>query len=428
MTNMIPSNLQAAINEILRRFMEEELLCLILAGGRGSRLHELTNNDSKPAVQLGKNRIIDFTISNVRNSGFIKRSYVLTQYKSQNLQRHIGNLGTISRFWDRFFEVLPAQQQMSDNWYAGNADAVYQNHALISADRAEHVIILAADHVYKLDISKYYAYHLENDADVTICGRFMPTEVAAGDFGVMELTEDMLVTDFEEKPENPKGHASRPSECFGSMGIYIFKKDVLLEALANDHITRKSDHDFGKNIIPTLIKRKMRVVAYDHETNTIPGETGTYWRDVGNLDAYHATNMDLIGFTPVLNLFNHQWPIITASDFLPPHKLMMTDDHTAKGRLRFMAAGGTVITNPQVLDDVVIGRNVIIDKGADFHRTVLLDDVTVGLGARIIETVVAPNVSIPSGCIIGESIDDDRARNIRVTDKGVRLVHLGSTL
>jgi glucose-1-phosphate adenylyltransferase len=412
-----------------------EALGIVLAGGRGERLFELTENRSKPAMPLGKHLFVDFALSNIRNSKIIPRTYVLVQYKSQGIITHLANFATESQFWGRFIRTVPAQQQIGEEWYVGNANAVYQNHQLIADDPAEHVIIMAADHVYKIDLRQYLAYHLVHNADVTICGRFMPCTEVAGNFGVMELTEDMSVTGFQEKPKHPKEHPGRPGEAFGSMGIYIFRKRFLLDVLSLDHVDPRSKHDLGGDIIPRAITSSAHVRAYDHATNIIPGEHAisvregvSYWRDVGTVDALWATNMDLVDFDPELDLYNPDWPIMTVGDHQPMFKCVNTDDYPPHGKQRYMSAGGTVFTNPDGLYKVVLGRRVHLGKNVYLSETVLLDGVTVGDGARITKAIVDEGVSIPPDCVIGESVDDDRARQIRVTENGVRVVSAHSNL
>ncbi len=425
-------------SNITERYYNEKIMALILAGGRGSRLFEMTNQRAKPMVPFGaKFRFIDCAVSNIRNSQLIKHTYVLTQYESQGIQNHLNDLSTRNKFWDFFIEPLPAQQTSdSDDWYIGTANAVFQNFNIISSDEAEHVIIMAADHIYKLDVRPYYRHHLEHNADITVCGRFMPIEMAAREFGVMEFSANMLITNFEEKPEHPKEHFSRQGECFGSMGIYIFKKSVLLKVLQTDHENKNSEHDFGKDIIPKMIADGDKVIAYDHGENIIIGDhaysekkRSPYWRDVGTIDAYWKASMDLVSFDPDFDFYNEKWPIISVVDYQPPFKLMTTDDFnpSCENKTRLVSAGGTIPTDV-ILIDVILGRKIMIDKNAKIHQSILFDGVEVGASARITKAIICDNVTIPPNCIIGESIEDDEARDIRITDSGVRLVHSGSRL
>lgn len=405
--------------------LNERVLAMVLAGGRGKRLGPLTDNRSKPAVPFGKHHILNFALSNIINSKIIDHAYVLTQYKQQGILEILASMNFESPAWDKFIRPLPAQQQLSNDWYLGSANAVHQNHKYISDDSAQYVLILAADHINKFDYRLLLEEHINNNADVTVSGMFLNIEEAASNFGVMEVNDKGDILNFKEKPLHPKPHPTRTKECIISQGIYIFKKTVLLDVLQQDHFDSKSEHDFGKDILPKMIHDGYKVSFYDHGTNNIPGEEITgYWRDVGTIEAYHDEMMHQTLFKPKLNLYNKQWPIILLGDNQPMAKFNGGDDT----RMQYLAAGGAIITKPKELYHIVIGRNVRIEVGADFDHSIIFDNVNIGTNTVIKKAIIEEGVVIPDNCVIGVDEDHDHDRKITITESGIRIVHSGSRL
>ena len=398
--------------------LTRDTLALILAGGRGSRLKQLTDWRAKPAVPFGgKFRIIDFPLSNCMNSG-IRRIGVMTQYKSHSLIRHIQLGWGHSRVtMGEFVELLPAQQRVDEqSWYVGTADAVFQNLDIIRSHNPTHVLVLAGDHIYKMDYGPMLAYHVEKDADLTVGCIQVPIEDAKG-FGVMGVNSDARILEFMEKPSKPPSMPGNPKVSLASMGIYVFNRDFLFEQLIKDADNKASEHDFGKNIIPSLIKH-YRVYAYpfvDPNSNT-----QRYWRDVGTLDSYWASNMELIGITPELNLYDMEWPIWTHQEQLPPAKFVFDDPDKRGMAIDSMVSGGCIISGATVRHSVLFS-NVIVREQAQVRDSLVLPNVTIGPGARISKAIIDKNCNIPAGLIIGENPAKDRKR-FEVTDAGVTLV------
>jgi glucose-1-phosphate adenylyltransferase len=397
--------------------LTRETLALILAGGAGTRLKGLTRWRSKPAVPFGgKFRIIDFPLSNCLNSG-IRRVGILTQYKAHSLIRHIqlgwsflrGELG-------EFIELLPAQQRLGAQWYAGTADALYQNLDIIRLHRPQYVLILAGDHIYQMDYGPMLAAHAENNADMTI-GCFEVPVKEAVDFGVMQVDEHWRVTAFAEKSPNPMTLPDDPTQSLASMGIYVFNTDYLYDQLIRDADDDESAHDFGRNIIPLAI-REHRVFAYPfREPDT---EQKSYWRDVGTIDAYWAANMELIGVTPDLNLYNNNWPIWTYQEQLPPAKFVFDDDDRRGMAVDSMVSGGCIISGAMVHHSLLFS-NVCIESYSEVYDSVILPNVTVKPNCRIRKAVIDKGCTIPEGTVIGEDPKAD-AERFDVSENGVVLV------
>jgi len=397
-----------------------QTLALVLAGGRGSRLYELTDWRAKPAVPFGgKFRIIDFPLSNCINSG-IRRIGVLTQYKAHSLIRHL--VQGWSRFHselDEFVEILPASQRSDGGqWYQGTADAVYQNIDILRTHTPEYVLILSGDHIYKMDYGTMLGFHVEKDADMTVSCLEVPVEEAAGAFGVIAVDETGRVIGFQEKPENPAEIPGKPGMCLASMGNYVFKTEFLFQELINDAGHADTDHDFGKNIIPEII--------HDHKVFAYPFlETGTdenvYWRDVGTLDAFWEANIELIGVSPDLNLYNEDWPILTYQAQLPPAKFVFDMDDRRGIAVDSMVSGGCVISGAKVKRSLLFS-NVKVHSYAEVRDSVILPDVDIGEKARISKAILDRGCVIVAGTVIGEDHDEDRRRGFRVTEKGIVLV------
>jgi len=392
-------------------------LALIMAGGRGERLKELTKWRAKPAVPFGgKFRIIDFPLSNCINSG-VRRIGVLTQYKAHSLILHIQRgWGHLRGEFGEFVELLPAQQRIESSWYSGTADSIYQNLDIIRSHSPDHVLILAGDHIYKMDYGAMLAQHDESKADVTVGCIEMPIEQAS-EFGVMGVNDNLRIHSFVEKPKNPELMPGKEDEALCSMGIYIFNTELLFELLIRDADTEDSSHDFGKDILPHAID-KYRVFAYPF-TDANSG-IQSYWRDVGTIDAFWGANLELIGITPELNLYDDQWPIWTSQEQLPPAKFIFDDKKTRGMALDSMVSGGCIISGARVRHSLLFS-NVTIDKYTKIDSSVILPDVTVGKNCRIYHAVIDKGCDIPDGTIIGKNEEEDKKR-FYISPNGVVLV------
>lgn len=400
---------------------------MVLAGGKGTRLHPLTWKRTKPAVPFGsKYRIIDFALNNMINSG-IYGMYVLTQFKAQSLTEHIQRNwrfgGVLS---DYFITLAPAQmylyEELGAEWYRGTADAIYQNLHLINNNDADLVAIFSGDHIYKMDISHMIEYHLEKNADVTIAA--YPTPVAdATRFGVLQVDEDFHITEFQEKPAHPNPIPGDPDHALASMGNYIFSRDALFEMLSDDAADPESEHDFGKNVLPTALSQGRRLLAYDFARNPIPGQDGpnTYWRDVGTLDSYHEANMDLVDVQPDFDLYNDEWPLRTSSEFSPPAKFVHEDGDRRGQALNSLLAGGVIVSGGTVRQSV-LSRRARVNSFAVVERSILFDGVEIGRNCIVRNAIIDKNVSVPDGTRIGVDAEEDRARGFTVTESGVTAV------
>jgi glucose-1-phosphate adenylyltransferase len=399
--------------------LTRETLALVLAGGQGSRLYDLTTWRAKPALHFGgKYRIIDFALSNCINSG-IRRIGVLTQYKAHSLIRHLVNGWSFLQAGRReFIEILPASQRVGGEWYRGTADAVYQNMDIIRTHAPAQVLILGGDHVYKMDYGHFLAKHEEHQSDMTVCCVEVPVEEAANDLGVMTVDKTGRVIAFDEKPAKPNSIPGKPGICLASMGNYIFNTDFLYEQLIKDVDSADTQYDFGRNIIPRIIK-DYRVYAYpfrDLET----GEQA-YWRDVGTLDAYWQANMELVSVSPALNLYDQVWPIQTHQLQSPPAKFVFDDGERRGAAIQSMVSGGCVVSGAEVRNSLMFSRSRA-NSYSSVNETVLLPDVEIGENCRINRAIIDRGSVIESGTVIGEDHDDDRKRGFRVTDGGITLV------
>lgn len=392
-------------------------LALIMAGGRGSRLKHLTEWRAKPAVPFGgKFRIIDFPLSNCINSG-IRRIGVLTQYKAHSLILHIQRgWGHLRGEFGEFVELLPAQQRIQESWYSGTADSIYQNLDIIRAHSPKYVLILAGDHIYKMDYGTMLAAHVKTKADITV-GCFEVSLEKASEFGVMGVEDDFRIRSFVEKPDNPPSMPGRDDLALCSMGIYIFNTDFLFEQLIRDADTPTSTHDFGHDIIPEAIKN-YRAYAYPF-TNLATG-IQSYWRDVGTVDAFWEANLELIGVTPELNLYDDQWPIWTSQEQLPPAKFIFDDEDRRGMAVDSMVSGGCIISGATVRHSLLFS-NVTVNDYSKIESSVVLPDVTIGKHCRIFHAVIDKGCEIPDGTVIGENEVEDR-KNYYVTPNGVVLV------
>ncbi len=392
-------------------------LALVLAGGRGSRLRQLTQWRAKPAVPFGgKFRIIDFPLSNCMNSG-IRMIGVITQYKAHSLIQHIQQgWGFLRGEFGEFIELLPAQQRIEPSWYAGTADAVYQNLDIIRTHKPEYVLILAGDHVYKMDYGPMIAHHVERGADMTVGCIEVPLEQAKS-FGVMSIEEGGRVIEFNEKPAAPHPMPGSSDMALASMGIYIFNTHFLFEQLIKDADETYSTHDFGHDIIPSMIK-KYRVFSYPYRESQ-SGQSA-YWRDVGTVDAFWEANLELIGVLPELNLYDEEWPIWTYQEQLPPAKFVFNDDDRRGMAVDSMVSGGCLISGATVRHSLLFS-NVRVKSYTVLQDVVALPNVRIGRNCRIKRAVIDKGCEIPDGMVIGENHKEDEAR-FYLTPNGVVLV------
>lgn len=398
--------------------LTKDTYALILAGGRGSRLHELTKWRAKPAVYFGgKFRIIDFPLSNCINSG-IRRVGILTQYKSHSLIRHI------NRGWGHFkkelgesVEILPASQRFSEDWYQGTADAVYQNIDIIRDELPKYVMILSGDHIYRMDYGTMLAQHVQSGAKMTVSCMKVPIPEAAGAFGVMSVDENKRVLAFTEKPEQPDALPDEPENCLASMGNYIFDTEFLFNVLEDDKADNDSEHDFGKNIIPRIIE--------DHQVQAFVFGEGNgnenYWRDVGTIDSFWQANMELVEPVPALNLYDADWPIWTYQEQLPPAKFVKEADDLPGEAINSVVSGGCIVSGAQLHKSLCFS-NVRVNSGSIVDETVILPAVEVGAHCVIRRAVLDRGCQIPDGMQIGVNHDEDRRRGFRVSSNGIVLV------
>jgi glucose-1-phosphate adenylyltransferase len=401
---------------------QRRFIALIMAGGKGSRLFPLTLDRAKPAVPFGgRYRIIDFVLSNMANSG-IRSVYVLTQYKSQSLAEHVQRAWGIRGGYDSFVTVVPAQMRMGESWYRGTADSVFQNIHLIEEYRADAVLVFGADHVYKMNVRQMTDFHFERSAIATVACLQVPV-ADAQQFGIVQVDEQQRVIGFQEKPDrDPITIPGDPAHCLASMGNYVFAPGPLVDELRAD-AERESHHDFGRNVLPTMVQSG-RVFAYNFSYNRIRGVSdeleNAYWRDVGTIDAYYDANMDLKNVVPSLNLYNWEWPIMSANYPDPPAKLVF-DDETRRGiGLQSIVSGGCIIAGGFVKDSV-LGRNVFVDAGAEVKESILFDNVYVGRGARVQRAIIDKNVRVSEGDHIGHDLARDSLRHT-VSEGGVTVV------
>jgi len=398
--------------------LTRQTLALVLAGGRGSRLEDLTKWRAKPAVPFGgKFRIIDFPLSNCINSG-ISQVGVITQYKSHSLIRHIQRgWGFLWGEMGELVELLPAQQRIETSWYEGTANAVLQNLDIIRSHNPEYVLILAGDHVYKMDYGTMLAAHVEQEADVTVGCIEVPLEDARA-FGVMSVDDKLRITEFVEKPDNPKPMPGQPDKALASMGIYVFSTKILFDELLRDHeLSTLSSHDFGKDIIPSIIER-LRVSAFPFRdpVNNKPA----YWRDVGTIDSLWQANMELIGVSPELNLYDSEWPIWTYQEQMPPAKFVFDDDNRRGYAVDSMVAGGCIVSGAQVQRSLLFSK-VIVHSFCTVEDTVIFPDVDIARNCKIRRAVIDRGCRIPEGTRIGYDAEQD-AKRFYVSPKGIVLV------
>ena len=400
--------------------LTKNTVALILAGGRGERLKDLTEFCSKPAVPFcGKFRIIDFPLSNCINSG-IRRIGVATQYKSHSLIQHIQRgWGFLRGEFNEFVEIWPAQKRVAEDWYKGTADAVYQNLDIIRNIGAEYVLILAGDHIYKMDYGQMLACHVKNKADMTVACINVPIEDAKG-FGVIGVDESDRVIDFKEKPKDPNPLPDNPNQAFASMGIYVFNAAFLYEQLIRDADDSKSEHDFGKNIIPQMIN-KYRVFAHRFTDSCIDRDNQNYyWRDVGTIDAYWEANLEMTKVIPELNLYDANWPIWTYQEQLPPAKFVFNNDQRRGMATDSLISGGCIISGSSITQSVIFS-NVHVHSYSMIQDSVIMPNVEISRHVKLNRVVVDTDARIPEGVEIGFDVELDRKR-FYVSEKGITLV------
>ena len=396
----------------------DDILVILLAGGAGERLYPLTKERAKPAVYFGgPYRIIDFTLSNCINSG-LRHIYIATQYKSLSLNRHIRmGWNVVSEELGEFIEILPPQKRVGEHWYLGTADAVFQNLYSIARESPSHIIVLSGDHVYKMDYAKMLRFHVERNADATLASLEVPLAEASR-FGIVSIDENNRVTGFQEKPAQPTPMPGSVDTALGSMGIYIFKADVLVQALEEDAGKPDSNHDFGKNIIPSLIQRAPVFSYRFYDENK---KAAKYWRDIGTLDAYFEASMDLCQVNPEFNLYDPEWPLRTYQPQAPPAKFVFAEQGRRCGQaLDSVISGGCIVSGSQITGSILC-PNVRVHSFCQIEQSILMPGVRVGRHARLRRVIVDRDVLIPRGALIGFNGEEDRRRHI-VTEGGVVVV------
>jgi len=396
----------------------DDILVILLAGGAGERLYPLTKERAKPAVYFGgPYRIIDFTLSNCINSG-LRRIFIATQYKSLSLNRHIRmGWNVVSEELGEFIEILPPQKRVGEHWYLGTADAVYQNLYSIDRETPSHVIVLSGDHVYKMDYSKMLRFHIESNADATLAALEVPV-ADSNRFGIVTIDQSERVIGFQEKPEQPAPVPGTPGVALASMGIYIFKADVLVRALEADAMRADSQHDFGRNIIPSLFNTAPVFAYRFYDENK---KASKYWRDIGTLDAYFEASMDLCHVNPEFNLYDPEWPLRTYQPQAPPAKFVFAEEGRRCGQaLDSVISGGCIISGSRVSGSILC-PNVRVHSFCDIEQAILMPGVRVGRHARIRRAIIDRDVLVPRGALIGFDAEEDRRRHT-VTDGGIVIV------
>lgn len=398
-------------------------MAVVLAGGKGSRLEPLTRDRAKPAVPFGGGyRIVDFALSNCLNSG-LRKMILLTQYKAISLDRHINN------GWRRYFcselgdfiDVVPPQQRIDENWYKGTADAVYQNIYSIEKERPQEVLILAGDHIYKMDYQAMVDYHRKQNADLTVAALQVSRDDAKS-FGVMTVDDSQKIIGFDEKPDDPKCVPGEDDLCLASMGVYVFSARFMFEQLLKDANDPTSSHDFGKDIIPSIIN-EANVYAYPYRDENNKGQA--YWRDVGTIDAYFEASMDLINVDPMLNMYDREWPIRSFQDNLPPPKFVFDQSGTDSKRVGMatdsIVCPGSIISGGQVRRSI-IGSEARINSYSEIEDSILFNRVNIGRHCKIRKAIIDKDVTIPDGTEIGYSLEADLCRGFTITDSGLVVI------
>lgn len=402
----------------------DKCLTMILAGGEGKRLYPLTRDRAKPAVPFGgRYRIIDFVINNFVNSGFYKIK-ILTQYKSDSLNLHITRGWPLSPIIGQYIDLVPAQMRTDGHWYRGTADAVFQNLSHIHDENPDYVCVFGGDHIYKMDVRQMMKFHKENNAALTIAAIPVPIKEAS-EFGVIEVDKNMCCTGFVEKPQTPpKSLPGNPDMCLVSMGNYIFNADVLVDELKSDARKENSKHDFGKDIIPAMLEKGYKICVYDFTTNEFPGMTPSekgYWKDVGSIDAYWQANMDLLEYSPELNLYSREWPIRTFNYNYPPAKFIREEGNRTGMATNSMVSEGCIISGG-TLSRCVLSPEVRINSFSNITGSILMENVKVGRYCEIKKAIIDKNVELPPHTKIGIDREEDIARGFLISEGGVTVV------
>lgn len=408
----------------------DDALVMILAGGEGKRLYPLTKDRAKPAVPFGgRYRIIDFVLNNFINSGFYKIK-VLTQYKSDSLNKHITRGWALSPFLNQYVDLAPAQMRTGNDWYKGTADAIYQNIFHIMDEDPKYVCVFGGDHIYKMQVAQMLKFHTNKNADLSISGIPIPIEEAS-EFGIMEVDENWKLINFVEKPQyKPKSIPGNPNMCLASMGNYIFNKDVLLDGINRDAQKEDSAHDFGKNVIPMLLKEGKNIYVYNFADNSFPGMSQTergYWRDVGSIDAYWQANMDLLAYSPELNLYSKDWPLRTFNYNYPPAKFVWEEGDRVGMATNSMVSEGCIISGGG-LSHCVLSPKVRINSYSSVTDSILMENVEVGRYSQIRKAIIDKNVIIPPHTTIGFNKEEDLRRGFHVSEGGVTVVPKGAII
>lgn len=408
----------------------DDAIVMILAGGEGKRLYPLTKDRAKPAVPFGgRYRIIDFVLNNFVNSGFFKIK-VLTQYKSDSLSRHITRGWRLSPFLDQYVDLAPAQMRTGSDWYRGTADAIYQNLFHIQDEDPDYVCIFGGDHIYKMDVSQMLDYHKEKMSDLTISAIPIPIS-EAHEFGIIEVDDNWKLINFVEKPQyKPKSIPGKPDMCLASMGNYIFNKNILVDALEKDVKIDTSHHDFGKDVIPMLLKEGKKIFIYNFAENTFPGiserEKG-YWRDVGSIDAYWQANMDLLDYDPELNLYSQEWPLRTFNYNYPPAKFIWEEGERVGMATNSMVSEGCIVSGAG-LSRCILSPKVKVNSFSQISESILMENVEVGRYSKIKRAIIDKNVVIPPNTRIGFDRVEDEKRGFHVSSNGITVVPKGAKI
>jgi glucose-1-phosphate adenylyltransferase len=408
---------------------DPRVLGIVLAGGAGTRLAPLTDDRAKPAVPFGGvYRLVDFALSNLANSG-IRKICVLTQYKSHSLDRHISVTWRMSDLLGNYVTPVPAQQRLGAHWYSGSADAIFQSMNLINDERPDIVVVVGADHVYRMDPRQMIAQHLEYGAGVTVAAIPVSRQDAKA-FGIVGVSSDgRTIEKFLEKPANPPTIPDSPGESFASMGIYVFDTKVLADVLRTDAADESSRHDIGGNIIPALVADGA-ALAYDFLTNDVPGSTARdagYWRDVGTIDAYFDAHMDLRTVEPTFNLYNSRWPILTHMDPLPPAKFVHDSGDRVGRAIDSLVSNGVIVSGGLVRESV-LSPGIRVNSWSTVDRSVLLNNVIIGRYAEVRDAIIDKNVVVPEGAKVGVDKEHDRARGFVVSPAGITVVGKGQVV